>query len=146
MEKISEFRGEYAFLSNFYEAPVQHRNLRFRNSEAAFQAAKCLHEHDRRRFCNLTGVEAKKLGRQIQMRSDWNGIRLGIMYEVLLDKFIRSPILTNKLLATDDAYLEEGNAWGDTYWGVSLQTGEGENHLGKTLMMIRDALRHRHTP
>lgn len=35
---IAGFRDEYRFLSNFYNAPVT-----YKNSEAAFQAAKFLH-------------------------------------------------------------------------------------------------------
>ena len=38
---ISEFRGEYYFLSNFYSAPVTYNGMCFENNEAAFQAAKC---------------------------------------------------------------------------------------------------------
>ena len=36
-----------------------------------------------------------------------------------------------------DAELIEGNTWHDTFWGVDLKTGEGENHLGKILMALR---------
>jgi predicted NAD-dependent protein-ADP-ribosyltransferase YbiA (DUF1768 family) len=34
----------------------------------------------------------------------------------------------------------EGNSWGDSFWGVSLDTGMGTNHLGRILMDIRDQL------
>lgn len=37
---ITSFRGEYAFLSNFFEALIEYNGLRFRNNEAAFQAMK----------------------------------------------------------------------------------------------------------
>ena len=37
---IDHFDGEYAFLSNFFEAPVLYRGIRYRNTEAAFQAQK----------------------------------------------------------------------------------------------------------
>lgn len=32
----------------------------------------------------------------------------------------------------------EGNTWGDKFWGVC--DGEGENHLGKLLMEVRAEL------
>mgnify|MGYP005981410963 CR=1 FL=1 len=35
---IDEFRGEYAFLSNFYSCPVTYNGESYLNSEAAFQA------------------------------------------------------------------------------------------------------------
>ena len=44
---IDNFRGEYAFLSNFYDAPVEYNGLSFRNSEAAFQAQKTIDEIER---------------------------------------------------------------------------------------------------
>ncbi len=54
------------------------------------------------------------------------------------------------LLATDDAVLQEGNRWGDRFWGVDLATGIGENQLGQVLMRKRRALREAaersHTP
>lgn len=54
-------------------------------------------------------------------------------------KYGQNPELCEKLLNTGDAYIEETNKWGDTFWGVSK--GIGENNLGKILMGIRDQLR-----
>lgn len=34
---ISEFRGEYYFLSNFYSAPVTYNGMCFENNEAALE-------------------------------------------------------------------------------------------------------------
>ena len=56
-------------------------------------------------------------------------------------KFTQNPGLLDKLLATGDAELVEGNTWGDQVWGVC--DGVGENHLGKTLMRIRSELRNK---
>ena len=42
---------------------------------------------------------------------------------------------------TGNLVLEEGNGWHDTFWGVDLKTGEGENHLGRILMQVREELR-----
>ena len=44
---ISEFRGEYYFLSNFYSAPVTYNGMCFENNEAAFQARRPLWVHQR---------------------------------------------------------------------------------------------------
>jgi predicted NAD-dependent protein-ADP-ribosyltransferase YbiA (DUF1768 family) len=59
---ISEFRGEYYFLSNFYSAPVTYNGMCFENNEAAFQAAKCPERMTE--FCRLNPSEAKRLGRR----------------------------------------------------------------------------------
>ena len=47
--------------------------------------------------------------------------------------------MSNKLLGTGDTYLEEGNTWNDTFWGVC--NGVGENNLGRILMEVREELR-----
>lgn len=61
------------------------------------------------------------------------------MYEICLAKFTQNENLKLKLLETEDAYLEEGNDWGDKEWG--LVNGNGKNKLGKILMRIRDELK-----
>ena len=38
-----------------------------------------------------------------------------------------------------EEYLEEGNTWHDTYWGVC--NGKGKNKLGKILMQVREELK-----
>jgi predicted NAD-dependent protein-ADP-ribosyltransferase YbiA (DUF1768 family) len=44
-------------------------------------------------------------------------------------------------LDTGEAKLEEGNRWGDEFWGVNLKTGRGKNWLGVLLMRVRNELR-----
>lgn len=138
--KISSFRGDYAFLSNFYDAPVTYEGMSFKNSEAAFQAAKCVDPSDRMQFQDMTPSSAKRLGRRVSLRPDWEHIKLGVMREIVLDKFTRNPDLKAKLLATGDAELIEGNTWRDTFWGVDAATGKGRNNLGRILMSVRTEL------
>lgn len=38
VNKIDDFRGAFAFLSNFYNAPVTYNGICYANNEAAFQA------------------------------------------------------------------------------------------------------------
>lgn len=38
--QINEFRGDYAFLSNFYPAPVSYMGQTYANNEAAFKRRK----------------------------------------------------------------------------------------------------------
>lgn len=71
---ISEFRGEYYFLSNFYSAPVTYNGMCFENNEAAFQAAKCPERMTE--FCRLNPSEAKRLGRRVKLRGDWEARQL----------------------------------------------------------------------
>lgn len=55
--------------------------------------------------------------------------------EICKAKFSQNPDLADKLVATKDAELIEGNTWGDRIWGVC--DGIGENRLGKILMRVR---------
>lgn len=141
MFHINEFRNEYDFLSNFYNAPVTWEGLTYLNSEAAFQAAKVLTNEERLPFTTLPPNKAKRLGRQVKLRSDWGEVKVGIMEEVVTAKFTQNSDLAARLLATGDAMLTEGNTWGDTCWGVDLRSGKGENHLGRILMKVRSRLR-----
>lgn len=136
MNKIETFDGEYRFLSNFYPSVV----YGYPTVEHAYQAMKSLDPvyKDAIRTCGPPG-RAKKLGQQAVLRKDWNDIKLDIMEELVRIKFDSHPVLKGMLLATSDAYLEEGNYWGDTYWGVCR--GTGLNHLGLILMQIRKELR-----
>ena len=78
---INEFRGKYYFLSNFYSSPVTYEGLTYLNNEAAFQSAKTF--SNRECFTNLDPSSAKKLGRRVQLRSDWEETKYNIMYEIV---------------------------------------------------------------
>ena len=72
---INSFKGKYYFLSNFYSAPVTYDGLTFQNNEAAFQAAKCINPELRKQFINLNPSEAKRSGRRVKLRSDWEQVK-----------------------------------------------------------------------
>jgi len=112
--------------------------LTYQNNEAAFQAQKTLDENERMKFTTLNPSEAKYLGRHVKLRPDWESIKTNVMYEICLAKFTQNEDLKEKLLATGNKHLEEGNTWGDKIWGTV--NGIGENRLGKILMQIRDEL------
>ena len=141
LDKIDQFRGDFFFLSNFYEAPVNYRGLTFPNNEAAFQAQKCLDPEEQQRFTQLSPREAKHLGRQVALRPDWEKVKEQLMEEIVLAKFTQHPDLAALLMATGDKLLIEGNRWNDRYWGVDLRSGTGKNRLGAILMKVRKRLR-----
>lgn len=136
---ITSFKGEYFFLSNFYEAPITYNGLTFKNGEAAFQAQKCVSDEERAEFTTMNPSAAKKHGRSVQLRKDWEAVKIHEMYGIVRAKFDQNPDLKEKLLATGDAYLEEGNTWGDRIWG--MVNGIGANNLGRLLMSVRNELR-----
>lgn len=138
---IAVFDGEYAFLSNFYESKIVHEDMTFPTVEHAFQAAKTLSEEEQAAIsiAKTPGI-AKRLGRKVLLRSDWEEVKERIMYECVKEKF-KNPILREKLLNTYPAELIEGNTWHDNYWGdcscEKCKNIEGKNRLGKILMKIR---------
>ena len=137
IEGFRDESGRPSFLSNFYEASVTLDGITYKNSEAAFQAQKCKTREERLKFANLSGKEAKRLGRKVELRDDWEQAKLSVMRWVVHEKFSQNPDLAAKLDETRGRDLIEANNWNDTFWGVS--NGNGENHLGKILMEIRDA-------
>lgn len=139
-KKIKEFIGKYRFLSNFFMAEVKLGNAVYPSTEHAYQAAKTKNKKLRRKVAKAkTANDAKRIGRQLTLREDWENIKVGVMYRVCYAKFTQHADLKEKLLATGDAKLIEGNWWGDTFWGVC--DGKGKNKLGQVLMMIREELR-----
>jgi ribA/ribD-fused uncharacterized protein len=137
--KVNQFRGKYRFLSNFYPSRVVLEGEEYQTVEHAYQAAKFPKGSDIRekiRF-SLTPGNAKRIGRSGSLDSHWEDRRLSMMQNLVLQKFIKDEELQNMLLETGDMILEEGNNWKDTFWGVDLISGEGENYLGKILMQTR---------
>lgn len=141
---IGEFKGKYYFLSNFYEAPVIWNGITYQNNEAAFQSAKIL--SSRECFADLDPSSAKKLGRKVQLRNDWEDVKDEVMYEICKAKFSQNSGLKRRLLETDNEYLEEGTTgWHDNIWGncscEKCKNIPGENRLGKILMRVREELK-----
>jgi ribA/ribD-fused uncharacterized protein len=138
--QIHQFRGEYAFLSNFYTVKIVHEGITFPSAEHAYQAMKTFDREERIRISNLkTPGMAKRAGRMIKIRPDFEDSKIVIMFRILNVKF-SVPELKQKLLATGNAHLKEGNYWHDNFWGscecVSCQD-HGMNHLGKLLETVR---------
>lgn len=135
---ISDFRKKYFFLSNFYSCTITYKGITYSSSEAAYQAQKTLDEAERLRISNLNPEDAKREGRKLELRKDWEMVKINEMYNICKIKFTENPNLTKRLLETENEELVEGNDWNDTFWGCC--GGIGENNLGKILMKIRNEL------
>ena len=139
--RICKFEKEFFFLSNYYNAPVEFAGITYKNNEAAFQASKSLDYSVRMEFSDLSSSEAKKKGREINLRKDWESVKVQIMKDLIHAKFEQNLDLQKKLIQTGDAYLEEGNDWGDRIWGTV--EGNGANLLGHILMEEREVIKKR---
>lgn len=148
---IERFEGEYSFLSNFAPSPLTfyHPTLGecdALNVEMAYQACKTdVKEEILDILVAPTPGRAKRLGRKATMRTNWHDVRLLNMGILVRLKFTQNPKLAERLLATGEETLIEGNWWHDNFWGVCDCRGcfggsMGQNNLGKLLMDVRKEL------
>lgn len=141
--RIEEFDGPYAFLSNFYPAPITYGGVLYPCVECAYQAQKCNDVLDRIQFTDVTPGKAKRMGRKIEtsgkLRADWDEVKDEIMLECVRAKFAMHPQLALRLIRTGTQELIEGNTWKDRYWGV--YEGKGQNKLGLILQQVRAEIR-----
>ena len=135
---ITSFRGMYQFLSNFHLCCFEWQGVTFYSSESAYQGAKSGKVEDLEKFAKYPPRVAKREGKLIKPCDNWGSIKLDVMYDILYEKFTQNGDLKEKLLRTAGEEIVECNTWGDRYWGVFK--GEGQNHLGKLLMELREEL------
>ena len=125
-------------MSNFVPCKVMLDGLEFTSTEHAYVAAKTLDLNKRAEIAAVeTAGQVKRLGRKLKLREDWEEVKVGVMHDLLIQKFSQEPF-RSQLIATGDAYLEETNTWNDTFWGVC--EGVGFNTLGWLLMQVRTDL------
>lgn len=130
---ITRFRDEHFFLSNFYPCDMNIGGITYKNAEAAFQSMKCKTLEDRKQFSDLDPKDAKRLGRKIKLKENWENEKVDYMRIVIHKKFSESGSknLLEKLIKTFPCDLIEENDWNDSFWGVCNK--KGKNVLGKIL-------------
>ena len=134
---ITRFHGKFLFLSNFYPADIWLDGFKYKTVEHAYQAAKTTDESERKKIRSLeTPGQAKRAGKRVRLRPDWELVKMDVMLDLLRQKF-KEPELREKLHATAPRELIEGNYWHDEFWGIDLSTGRGQNTLGRLLMIAR---------
>ncbi len=150
---IEQFQGEYRWLSNFAPVKIILDGIEYASVEHAYMSAKSngmvsyildgkLYIIPWKEYCansNNTAGQVKKASKDIELIDGWNEKKYDVMKECIKQKFNQEPYKT-KLLETT-TFIQEGNTWGDVFWGVCLKTNEGENHLGKLIMSIRQYLK-----
>ena len=140
---IASFRGEYAFLSNFWPMALQHGGIIYPTAEHLFVALKTTGTDVRRQIAALkTPGEAKRIGRTLILRPGWDELKTELMGYILTLKFAPGSDLARRLVATGERPLIEGNRWHDSFWG-NCECGRctpGHNWLGRLLMARRKEL------
>ena len=139
---IDKFSG--TVFSNFHTWYDPHYE-EVQSVEHWFQAMKTNDFHEQRYVLAApTARDAKRRGHEVKLREDWDEIKDQVMLVLLRVKFA-DPERRDKLLATGDAVLIEGNTWHDQHFGDcrchAHKDIPGENILGKLLMQVREELR-----
>lgn len=148
---IEQFQGKYRFLSNFWPCTVDLVHFPtaegpdtriYPTVENAYQAAKSMDAATREFIRLLSPGEAKKYIRGMPIRPDWQSLKLTVMTDLVQQKFSKGE-MWSMLLATGEQEIQEGNYWGDRFWGRTLKNGVwvGENMLGKIITKIREEKR-----
>jgi len=144
---IEEFSGDYRFLSNFWPCEIKYKGFTFPSTEHAYQAVKwlCVSNNDQLILDFLgkatTAGKAKRMGRLIPIDAEiWDNAKVEVMKEITIIKYVEHIELGNLLKSTKNKYIQEGNSWGDVFWGIDLKTGKGKNILGNILMHVRSEI------
>lgn len=144
MTVIAKFHyddGSPSPLSNFFPWAMNDGPHVWPSVEHYFQAQKAStgDEAEYIRTAATPGI-AKQRGRKVQLRPNWDAVKYDAMRDGIAMKFQSDTLMSEYLLSTGDALLQEGNEWGDRCWGVVH--GTGRNWLGIILMARRAELLH----
>jgi ribA/ribD-fused uncharacterized protein len=142
MDSIAGFHSKHRFLSNDAQVPhgIRVGNLLVYTAEHAYQMQKTRDTAEQERIAfAASALAARHHGRRVTLREDWFDVRVGIMYQVLKQKFRPNSLLAKQLMLTGDKLLLATDTNLGTFWGV--YNGSGENRLGQLLMSVREELR-----
>lgn len=121
-------------------SPIVIDGITFPSVESYYQSQKTVNKRKQLSFTFLNGKQAKKKGRELNIRKDWEEIKVKVMLKGLRAKFKPDNEWGRQLIATGKEEITEWNNWGDKIWGKSIYDGEGQNLLGKLLMQVRKEL------
>jgi ribA/ribD-fused uncharacterized protein len=132
------------WFSNFqpFDKPLICEGIRYITPEHYYQALKTLDLAERLRVAQApTAGAAKKLGKRVKLRPDWEGIKVSVMQSALEYKFRLGTSWHLRLMNTPGEIVE-WNTWHDNFWGdctcYNCKSKPGLNYLGRLLMILRD--------
>lgn len=141
MEKVLFFGGKWGCFSNMSSFIVYWRGTDWYTSEHAYMAAKFSDPDIVQKIKHArSGFAAKDLAAFYAERidPDWDSKKLQIMEEIVRAKLAQHSFIQKKLLATGVMEIVEDSPT-DSYWGRGADW-QGENHLGKIWMKLREEL------
>ena len=141
-KQIFFYEHDFYIFSNFSAFTLEWKGKLWPTSEQAYQAEKFDDEEMKETIRTASSAhEAYKYAEsnKNKRRDDWDNIKLSVMKEILREKVNQHPYVKKKLLDSGDKELIE-DSWRDSYWGWGPNK-DGENHLGKLWMEIREEVR-----
>jgi len=140
--QIFFYEQEFYVFSNFSSFKLNWRGVDWMTSEHAYHSEKfndpmVLDEIKKARSAH----DALKIAHfyKNKRRKDWDDAKLLVMKEILHAKVEQHPYVKKKLLDSGNNERIE-NSWRDDYWGWGPNK-DGENHLGKLWMEVREEVR-----
>jgi ribA/ribD-fused uncharacterized protein len=132
--------GPYKSFSNWYACKFKWNGFVWSNSEQAYMSAKSFDKEYQLKIKKTTNpAEAKKIGRKVKLRPDWDKVKYQIMIDILLAKFSQNPMLSEILLETGSENIHED--CNDPWWGGGPNFPGGRDLLGKALISVRKTLK-----
>jgi len=141
-KQIFFYEQEFYVFSNFSSFKLKWKGYDWMTSEHAYHSEKFKDEELLEQLRSARSAHDAMVvayANKDKRLKDWDSIKLGIMKEILHAKAEQHPYVKKKLLESGDKELVE-NSWRDSYWGWGPNK-DGENHLGKLWMEVRDEIR-----
>ena len=135
----------YGCFSNFSPHAIYIADQTWETVEHYYQSQKFVGTEHEALIATIRAVktpeEAAALGRDRcrNLRKDWEQVKVEIMYQAVLKKFLTHLDIQAVLLSTQEALIVEDSPT-DYYWGCGSQR-TGQNQLGKILMQVRQVIR-----
>lgn len=135
----------YGCFSNFSPHEIHLQGTNWSTVEHYYQAQKFVGTIDaalvQMIYTAQTPEEAAFLGRDRTrlVRPDWEQVKIQVMREAVLNKFLTHADIQAILISTKNELIVE-NSPCDYFWGCG-EDRTGDNHLGKILMSVRQEIR-----
>lgn len=137
--KFYKIKDPHGYMSNYKKARFFIYGRWWNWVEAPYQAQKTSNADEYEFIWKArTNIEARELGQKVTVREDWEEIKVRVMKECVIAKFLQHKDLRDQLMTTgNEEIVEDSNV--DWFWGCGAD-GSGKNMLGKVLMEVRDEL------
>jgi len=143
-KQILFYENEFYVFSNFSAFAIEWKDKLYMTSEHVFHSEKFEESNLKEQIRNARSAHvALKIAEanKDKHKSDWNTVELKVMKEILRAKVEQHPYVKKKLMESGDKELIE-DSWRDSYWGWGPNK-DGENHLGKLWMEVRNEFRNK---